>query len=197
MRADASLWLLSSPPFEVSVKWREWLGLRAERLARANLFLVGLQSSDAADVLNEEDQILERKTRFVFIALAILGLRLDNVGLILGGSALPEPTGFLVRTISDTAAMFHNGVPGTLNLTEKDLARAAQMGECLTSLSSRSPVPRLFRGVRSFVSGLETRQGAERLHGFVRSLDAVTKLPPGKSTKSLFEDADICGRSRD
>src|ERR1035441_8245437 len=124
-------------------------------------------------------------------ALAILGLKFDNVGLILGGSVLPKPTGVLVRTVNDTSAMHYTGERGSLNLTEKDLARAAQMAENLVALSSRKSIPRLLKGVRSFVAGLESRHGAERLHGFVRSLDGVTKLPPGKGTKEFVRRCQV------
>ncbi len=104
---------------------------------------------------------------------------------------LPKPTGVLVRTVNDTSAMYYTGERGSLNLTEKDLARAAQMAENLVALSSRKPIPRLMKGVRSFVAGLESRHGAERLHGLVRSLDAVTKLPPGKGTKEFVDRCEV------
>lgn len=65
------------------------------------------------------------------------------------------------------------------------------MAANLTALYAREPTPRLLKGIRSFVSGLESQHGEQRLHGFVRALDGVTKLPRGKSEREFVKRCQI------
>jgi hypothetical protein len=67
------------------------------------------------------------------------------------------------------------------------LVRAGQISGTLEKLSSATPRPRLWKGVHSFVSALESQDGADRLHGFVRSLDAMVKSPAGAGKKSFLD----------
>jgi hypothetical protein len=64
------------------------------------------------------------------------------------------------------------------------------MASNIARLVDKKERPRLVKGLRSLVFGLETDYGEERLHAFVRSLDAVVKLPHGKGNT---EFAKRCG----
>jgi hypothetical protein len=80
--------------------------------------------------------------------------------------------------VSDTNRIYRlEGVP-TVPLTASSFVRAAQMGANIGRLVDSKPASRLLKGLRSLISGLETNYGQERLHAFVRALDAVVKLPP-------------------
>lgn len=180
LRFDGQLWALSHLPFEIDDGWRRWLGLRADTFGDSNLFLLATAPSQSPAGMDNEDKALERAARFLYIALGIQGLHTDHAGLIIQGARLPEPRGFDVQSISDTSRIFRlKGIP-SVPFSASSLVRAAQMAANIGKLVDRKKQPRLLKGLRSLISGLATEHGEERLHAFVRALDAVVKLPKGK-----------------
>jgi hypothetical protein len=182
---DGTLWALSRPLLEFDSTWRSWLGLRADELANSNLFLVATTPSKAPEILDEEHQRLERKARFVFLALAIAGLYLERPGLVLQGSRLQEPFGLQIRSVHDTMPIFRLEGSQRMAITLPRLLIAARMAWHMRDLTGRRPVPRLWRGIRSLISGIEARAGEDRLHGFVRALEAVTEPPRGEGERKF------------
>ena len=183
---DGTLWALSESPFEMDATWRGWLGLRVDSFARANLYLVVVRHSDKPEILDEESKAIERRARFIYLGLAIQGLQFARTGLIVQGSRT-ESHGFQVRHIGDTSRMHHLHGARSATVDDAILVRAGQISGTLEKLSSATPRPRLWKGVHSFVSALESQDGADRLHGFVRSLDAMVKSPAGAGKKSFLD----------
>jgi hypothetical protein len=75
---------------------------------------------------------------------------------------------------------------GIVALRESDLARVARIAANLDVVSMTKPRSRFWRGVRALSAGLGSRFGEERLHAFVRSLDAVVKTPPGRGRSEFI-----------
>lgn len=181
---DGTSWALSESPFEMDATWRGWLGLRTDSFSKANLYLLVVRHSEKPGILDEESEALERQARFTYLGLAIQGVQFARTGLIVQGSctAIDE---FQVRHIGDTSRMHHLRGARSAPLDDATLVRAGLISGALEKLRSTTPRPRLWKGVRSFVSAIESRDGADRLHGFVRSLEAIVKSPQGKGKRSF------------
>lgn len=197
LRFDGSLWALSRSPFDIDEVWQGWLGLRTEHFLRSNLFLIATGPSKSPGLLDAENVVLERSVRFLFLALIIEGLYLERAGLILQGNRLADPIGFQVRAVHDTTRAFRlEGSATSLELSMKPLVRAAQVSSNMQLLLDMKPVPRLWRGVMSLISAFEARAGLERLHRFVRALEAITKSPRGEGERKFVHRGSIfAGRS--
>gem|GEM_PF-3508125 len=180
LRFDGQLWAISRAPFDIDQGWQKWLGLRADTFRDSNLFLLATAPSQTPAVLDAEHQALERSVRLLYVALTVIGLRPSQAGLIIQGVRLPEPRGFEIQSVSETSRIFGLARRPSVSLDERSFVTAAQMATSIEKLNAREERPRLLKGLRSLVSGLETNYGEERLHAFVRALDAVVKLPPGK-----------------
>jgi hypothetical protein len=180
---DGGLWAVSRPPLALDATWKRWLGLRAEELDKSNLFLIATSPSGTPEILDDEHERLERVARFAFLALAIQGLYIERPGLILQGSRLANPFGLQVRSVHDTMPVFRLEGSERMPLTMQRLVAAGRMAWHMREIASRKQVPRLWKGVRSLTFGIQSRAGEDRLHAFVRALEAVIKPPQGRSER--------------
>ena len=196
LQFDGQLWALSFVPFDIDEGVRESLGTRANTFKDDNLFLLATAPSKTPHVLDEENRALERSVRFLYVALAIEGMRPSHAGLIIQGARLPAPRGFEVRAISDTSRIYSlEGVPA-VPFNESHLVCGAQIAANIGKLVDRERPSRLQKGLRPLLSGLEVDYGEERLHAFVRALEAVVKLPVGKgSLEFAMRCSTFAGRS--
>jgi hypothetical protein len=136
LRFDGQLWALSHPPFAIDPWLKQDLGLRAAIFADSNLFLLATAPSKSPAVMDDENEALGA-ARFVYIALSIQGLDLDDAGLAVQGVRLPEPRGFDLRSISDTTRIFRQeGIP-SVPFTASTFVRAAQMAANIGTLVDR------------------------------------------------------------
>jgi hypothetical protein len=196
LQFDGGLWALSRAPFHFDEVWQRWLGLRADDLKRSNLFLIANAPSENPKLLDDENQKLERSARFVFLALAIEGLYLERAGLILQGGMLADSIGPEIRSVHDTSRVYRLEGSANLKLSAPVLVRAAHIATNMQRLLQTRPVPRLWKGVMSLITALESRAGADRIHGFVRALDAIAKPPQGEGERKFVHRCSMfAGRS--
>ena len=71
-RIAPNLWALTATTFDVPSEWREWLGsIRADQVARNNLFLVSKLASATPDVLDGENQSLQKRVQHFYVGLLL------------------------------------------------------------------------------------------------------------------------------
>lgn len=64
------LWVVNGPQFQMPIHWKEWLGtIRAEEVEAANLFLLSKIKSERPDVLDGENQTLQRLVSLFYVGL--------------------------------------------------------------------------------------------------------------------------------
>jgi hypothetical protein len=198
VRLDDGLWTLGHPPVMVDETWRKWLGtLRAGALNESNLVIVATAPSACPFILDGENQVLERRCLNVLIGLGLYGLWFDGPGIILNGCQLDErasePT--QVRQVHDSAwyRRLEHTIPPTL--AKGALMEAGRLAERVHILLQRKGT-RLLKGLAAAHKGLEGRYGDERLHQFVRSLEAIMKPDVGRTERQFVHRAQVfIGRS--
>jgi hypothetical protein len=195
---DHGLWILGRPPVTVDETWRKWLGsLRAEALNESNLVIIASAPSACPFILDGENQVLERRCLNVLIALGLTGLWFDGPGIILNGCQLDEqsrePT--QIRQVHDSACYLRldQSIPPTL--TRPALVAAGSLAESINTLLQRKGT-RLLKGLTAAHQALVGRYGDERLHEFVRSLEAVMKPDVGRTERQFVHRTQVfIGRS--
>lgn len=190
---EQGLWLLGHPPVTVDTTWQKWLGtLQAGALNESNLVIVATAPSACPSVLDSENQALERQALNLLIALGLTGLCFDRPGMILNGCRLDaqasEPT--QVRQVHDTAwyRRLHHAIPP--NLKSEDLAHAGTLAAPISTLLQQKGT-RLLKGLSAAHKGIEGGYGDERLHQFVRSLEAVIRPETGRTERQFVHRAQV------
>lgn len=195
---DDGLWILGRPPVAVDETWRKWLGtLKAEALKASNLVIIASTASACPFILDGENQALERRCLNVLIGLGLYGLWSDGPGIILNGCQLDEqasePT--QVRQVHDSAwyRRLEHTIPPTL--AKGALVGAGRLAEHVHTLLQRKG-NRLHKGLAAAHKGLEGRYGDERLHQFVRALEAIMRPDAGRTERQFVHRAQVfIGRS--
>ena len=67
-----NLWVLTATTFDVPTEWQEWLGsIRADEVARSNLFLISKLESTTPGVLDGESQSLQQRVQHFYVGLLL------------------------------------------------------------------------------------------------------------------------------
>ena len=168
--------------------WKEWLGsIRLERLDRAQLVILVEERSDLAWILNDVDQRLSLDLGLLFYMLHLnagIEISTDDGADLLSGSTvngIPE-----IRMVDHMPTFHrskgHRGSPMTQQWLEDSLilrAGAAAIKEDVAQFR------RVTYGLETLFKGLREEMGQDRLHQFVRSLEALV-LPKQGETKKNF-----------
>jgi hypothetical protein len=169
--------------------WQRSLGsIATEALRRCNLVLVRKQASTNPGLLDSEHEELGVRVVEVFWLLQLSGVPYYEGAAVLKGSVVGGRMD--VRAHDDMNAhqfLPSNGAPNT-KVTLARLNLAAQHATTWRGLLALSEeYPRFKRGLNVLIEGLQERFGQERLHSFVRALEALI-LPAIGKTKRQFVD---------
>lgn len=195
---DCGLWLLGHPPVTVDETWQKWLGtLQTGALEQSNLVIIATEPSACPFVLDGRNQALERHCLDMLIALGFSGLCFDSPGMILSGFHLDAQAteSTQVRQVRDTAVYqrVRHAIP---SLTRDDLVSAGTLTVPISTLRKQKH-NRLFKGLHAAHKGFEGRYDDERLHQFVRSLEAVMRPETGRTERQFVHRAQVfIGRSQ-
>jgi hypothetical protein len=179
--------VLTSPPFDSQhfKRWAEWLGsLRMDRLHKANIALFRCRPSSSPGALDREHAELDGYLTRVFYLLR-LGVILEYSGadLLLGSFLGGEAR---IRQVSEVPAFRPTRGSTPESVTLDSLEKAVQRVGGLVHMESRSPkYRRVIRGLNTLMEGLRCEHGEDRIHQFVRSLEALI-LPHIGKTKAQF-----------
>ncbi len=180
-------WILSRVPVEIEANWTQWIGsVRADKIREANLvFVRSIKSANPILAGDAEQSALTQHVAKLFSLLQLGGVPEYNEADVLAGSVLND--GPIIRQMS-RLPKFHSTkgyVRQPVNLDR--LEKAATMRFALDQIENLVPArfARFVRGLNTFKEGLEQNTGQERLHQFVRSLEALV-LPAIGSTRSQF-----------
>jgi hypothetical protein len=182
--------VLRNFPFQLDAHWKDWLGaLQVSSLQACNLFLVctAIQgwSDGGLEIIGDQvGEALQGRVGGVFAMLRLLGtIEYEGAFVLAGHVANGTPT---CRQFATT--QLFNVTRGYLPwvIREKDLCTAAELHNSYLSLLERFPDRwRFGRGCSALKSALEQYYASDRLHGFVRALEALI-LPEIGSTERQF-----------
>jgi len=178
------VWAIFSPPFEVDKHWRDWLGtVKIENLRQTSLTLLAHAQSNQPDILDKENETLATSAFGVFYGLFMTEIFHHNGAFVLKGANTGQ--GATVRQVADLQQhIMPNGV-NPWRITMATLQRAAHIATGVGAIHSSSQHQRLQNGYRAWQRGLREYYGCDRLHQFVRAVEAVVKPEIGR-TEALF-----------
>ena len=179
-------WIMPGVPVPDLGIWKEWLGsIRLEHLGRANLALLVEEQSDNPGVLDDVHQRLSGNLRLLFCMLHLrVGIEIDDgVDLLVGSSVNGVPE---IRQVSQMPRFYRSegraGAPITKDWIEESLV-LRDGAEAMDA--DKTQFRRVIRGLNTLFKGLKEETGQNRLHQFVRSLEALI-LPKIGKTKTQF-----------
>lgn len=179
-------------PFELDEHWKDWLGsIQFSALQACNMFLVrtstkGWQEGELAVSGDELSQGLQQGVGGLFAMLRWLGtIEYENAFMLAGYVQDGKPT---CKHFAQTERF--NITRGCLPwvIKEHDLRTAVQLFKSYSTLQQRflnAEKWRFGRGCGCLKTGLEQYYASDRLHGFVRALEAVILPEPGKTEKQF------------
>lgn len=178
-------WVMPSVPIPDLGIWKEWIGsIRMERLGHANLVLFVEELSDNPEILDAVHQRLSTDLTWLFYMLHLrAGAEVAEGADLLCGSSENSVPG--IRQMSQMPTFYQSRgwkrTPITQEWLEDTLALRAGV---VAMDSDRTQFRRFIRGLNTLFSGLK-ETGQDRLHQFVRSLEALI-LPDIGSTQKQF-----------
>ena len=192
-------WILHGVPVtEDLVTWGKWLGsIRLNRLRSANLVLLVEEPSEFPQVLGAVHQRISNDIGLLYHMLhPRVGIDIsDDEGADrLGGSSvngMPD-----IRRVEQMPKFYRTQgcprAPITRDWLESSLVLRSGFSETETE---GTQFRRLIRGLITLFKGLKEKTGQDRLHQFVRSLEALVLPDIGKTTKQFVRRCQTFARA--
>jgi hypothetical protein len=165
--------------------WNEWIGsIRTKQLDRANLVLVKDEASENPQIVDDVHRRLQTELSHLFYFMHLRqGIECaDGADLLAGSCERGEPR---IRQMSQMDR-FHSSKGYRRKPVNRDwLEEAVSMRAGAVAMEGeKSKFRRVIRGLNVLFNGLK-ETGQDRLHQFVRSLEALI-LPDVGKTKQQF-----------
>ena len=175
--------LLLFEPFPLDDTWRGWLGsLRAESLERTNLTLFAHAPSAAPRILDSENESLQQSVLRLCYALFSMDVFHHDGGQIMSGSNVDGTVS--IRQVAKLDSLYRPNGVRIARLDRTSLLTAALVADGMEVVNfGRGRHERLRSGFHAWLRGITEYYGDERLHQFIRAVEAVVKPPKGKSTR--------------
>ena len=200
LEVAGGLWVLPHAPVDVSRVWREWIGsIRANEIAKANFWIVAKRISITPAILDQENRDLREEAHRLFLALLILGSpSYQHAYVISGANTNGAPD---VREFGDLPHYLISRGRRDFVAGQNAILRAHRARPGLEAIFASANHKRLRRGIRSFWNGLIASSPEDRLHQFVRCVEAIVKPRLGGSATHFAERCRLFvtrdGRSED
>jgi hypothetical protein len=188
-RIAPDLWVLAGTTFEVPAEWREWLGsIRADEVGGSNLFLVSKLASATPDVLDGENQALEKRVWHFYVGLLLSAMfSPSHKPVLLTGTRRDGVIG--IRQQKDLELPVPQVFRPYPPVVASDISSAAQLGQRLDAMLPMTVPGGLWRFFRTLHIYVETRAIGElidRIHQYCRCIDGLI-LPAIGKTKQQFK----------
>lgn len=183
--------VLTSIPLEIDVRWKEWLGsTTVKQLGGCNVVFLRIAttgwSADSLPIMDEVNEQLGRELHSLFAALRLLG-QIEYDGAFQFDGYLKDGQSDL-RSYSKLEQYRNTGGYFPWLIREADLRNAFEVHQGRTELARRYPDGarwRVWRGYHALNTGLQSTYGSDRLHNFIRALEALILPEPGKTEKQF------------
>lgn len=178
-------------PIELDSQWQSWLGIQASHVSGANLILARRAADgfppENLPISDETNWNLAKQIENVFSMLRLLGtIEYESAFLIMGyvqkGQAICQHFSKFGRY-----EITRGCLPWLIR--EAHLVTAANLAQAKASLLASFPDARnvrIFRGWWALTTALQQFYASDRIHGFVRALEAVIYPEIGKTEKQFI-----------
>lgn len=192
------LWCVDRLPFGVGEFWTNQLGEgRVRQIMQSNVLIFCIAPAQRPQVLDGENEVLMQRVQRMFYALLMqLVFHHDGVELF-SGARVDENSD--IRQITDIRDHFRPPQVRVGRISRAHLVRAAAAeGGIQEYLRRTGGADRLWHGFHALQRGFMEFYGDERLHQFVRAVEAVLTLEPGRSRNQFVHRAQLfSGRSNE
>lgn len=183
-RLSDGTWVMPAVPVHDLGIWKQWVGsIRVERLEKANLVLFVEEPSGNPEILDDvHKRLADDMSRLFYLVHLRSGIECESADLLCGSSEQGTPN---IRQMSQQATFFQSKGYQRAPITKEWLedALALRVG-VMTMEANNAEFRRAIRGLNTLFKGLK-ETGQDRLHQFVRSLEALI-LPDIGRTKQQF-----------
>lgn len=185
------MWILFEPPFELAPHWQEWIGtVRAEYLSRANLVVLTHHPSSSAGIVDGENEALTKKCLSLLYALFVAEVFHHDGGLILSGANVDGTVN--VRQVSNLETLYRPNGVSTVRVDAALVQKASAIAGGMRAVyTPGGHSKRLHRGFHAWIKGIMEFYGDDRLHQFVRAVEAVIMPAIGKSKKQFVHRGQV------
>jgi hypothetical protein len=182
VRLGGDVWAVFGPPFRLDDHWREWMGtVQLEHLERASLTIIATAPSNALDVLDAENESLRQRVLGMFYALHLVEIFHYDGGLTITGANTNGSVS--VRQVSILEHYFRppGVLPIRIDIRWLEDAYAIANGMQVVHRAGVDHHQRLRRGFRAWIGAMQEYNGDDRVHQFVRAVEATVKPEAGRS----------------
>jgi hypothetical protein len=182
--------ILARFPIELGTHWQSWLGLKWQRLKESNLALLQVATAgfpvEQLSVFDDISAELERKVVSIFTMLRLLGtIEYETASVVTGYVHAGEDT---CQTHYERERYYPTRGYLPWVIRERELRRAAELSAAEAALVMQfadMQKVRFWRGWLALQNGLRQCYATDRLHSFVRALEALI-LPRIGETEKQF-----------
>lgn len=181
---EDTIGVYSQFPFEMDETWKGWLGtLASEEISKANLVLLTTRLTLKPEILDEENQQLRETVLKLLYSLLLLGVpNYRNLYVMTG--ARKDIVG--VRQLQKMPIFYTGNENKPYIFTEESAKEIAEIFAAIQHIYSQpTQFIQLRRGLRAFQIAITEGQDYDRLHQFVRSLDALIMSEKGEGKKQF------------
>lgn len=185
-RLTDGTWILTKMPMGIDTGWQEWIGsLRYKSLIDSNFILFDSGGTSNPEILDGQHLDLERKLFHLFHILQLSCVLEYSEANTVVGSFFDGKSD--VRRMSKLPQFFftrgYTHQPVNIELIESAI-RLKNGFEQIES--NETTFPRIKKGFRVLMDGLKERNSEDRIHGFVRSLEALILPDIGKTRRQFI-----------
>ena len=179
------LWVLSRVPIEISDHWRAGLGSwKLEDIERCSFVLATTVPSQAPQNFDHENMDLIRRLKHLLYGLLLQGVPYYETGFSFSGANVDGD--IQIRDFGELPDYVSSFDLPCLRVGITEIKCATYLAEQLEPIGQvGEDGARLRRGLKALFRGSEETEGGDRLHQFVRALEALVKPDIG-NTKTQF-----------
>lgn len=185
IKVGDDLFFLPEMPFKVDSTWEKWLGtLRSDEILQANLVLFATVPSTNPGVLDAENQTLEETVLKLLYSLLVLGVpSYGNMNVLNGAN---QDGHIAVRQVARMPT-FYVGAGNLPYIVNDDaVVKARRIFDSIRTIySTPGKFTQLRRGLKTFQQAITEANDYDRLHQFIRSIDALLMSERGKGAKQF------------
>lgn len=185
-------WVLPSFPKSLSDQYfhKEIGELKAEDLQKSNLLIIKKQHSSKPDVLDEENKYLVKNIDLLWYSILLFGVPRYNTAFHFTGAY--DKYSLKIREFSGLIDYYNSygdeGAKVTLGKVKKAWRIRNGVSECLYERDGEGFYKnRISRGFTALILGIQKSHTEDRIHQFVRSLEAVVKPSIGKTKREFID----------
>lgn len=185
MQVADGLFFLPQLPFEVDSMWQRWLGtLRSDEIAKANLVLLATAPSTSPGILDAENKSLEETVLKMLYSLLMLGVPGYRDMNVLNGAN--HETQISVRQVARMPTFYVGAGNSPYEVNDNAVTEAGRIFASIRTIySTPGKFIQVRRGLKAFQHALAEANDYDRLHQFIRSIDALLMTEKGKGAKQF------------